>query len=99
MGISEIKQILQTSDATGTKSNIIRPLLWLIGTLISSTIAAFSFSAPVWFAIMLGSLACFVIIFTLTVYGYCLIKHPDYLRSEKFVIHKMALEKGFMEMI
>ena len=46
------------------------------------------FGSPIWLTIMLA-----VFFF---VYIYCLINDRDSLRSEKFTIQKLAIEKGIM---
>ena len=64
MSITGIRELLSRSDASGSKSTILKPLTWFLALII--------------------------------VYIYCLINDRDSLRSEKFTIQKLAIEKGIM---
>ncbi|TCB73199.1 hypothetical protein [Acinetobacter sp. ANC 4177] len=88
-----IKQIFQHASSYGSRSSILSILLWIIFGFLAPLIIA-SIFAPPWVAILFAViLVVFLIIFAY-VYLYCLHKgNIDALRSEKFVISKMAIEK------
>lgn len=88
--------LLQHNTAKGYKANVLNPLIWLIGTMTLMFLGALKLSAPTW--ILITGVILFVLIFGLFAfaYCYCLIKNPDALRSEKYSIQKIALEKGYI---
>ena len=51
---------------------------------------------PIWLTIMLAVIFCLGVAVFFFVYIYCLINDRDSLRSEKFTIQKLAIEKGIM---
>lgn len=94
MGIGIINHLFQRSDASGSKSTILKPLTWFISLLIGGLLATLYLKAQnaiIIFFIVLISLACLAFFFA---YIYCLFTIPDALRSETYSIQKMAIEKG-----
>ncbi|WP_374527780.1 hypothetical protein [Acinetobacter sp.] len=88
-----IKQIFQHASSYGSRSSILSILLWIIFGFLGPLILS-SIFAPPWVSILLAIiLVGFLIIFAY-VYLHCLHNgNIDALRSEKFVISKMAIEK------
>jgi|GEM_PF-3623567 len=88
-----IKQIFQHAESYGSKSSILSILLWIIFGVIGPMILS-SIFAPIWVSILLAAiLVAFLGIFAYT-YLRCLhTGDTDSLRSEKFVISKMAIAK------
>lgn len=88
-----IKQIFQHASSYGSKSSILSVLLWIIFGFLAPLIIA-SIFAPMWVSILFAViLVVFLSIFAY-VYLFCLHNgNTDALRSEKFVISKMAIEK------
>jgi glucan phosphoethanolaminetransferase (alkaline phosphatase superfamily) len=89
-----IKSFLEKNSASGSKSTILAPLAWLIGICFGALIVLISINAHTNYTyIVLGIilLAAFLFFF---VYIYCLFKDRDALRSEKFTIQKIAIQRG-----
>lgn len=86
--------LLQHSDASGSKSTILKPLNWLLISLASILITLTYIKAPVAFIYIIFGLLVITFVLIIGTYIYCLRKNPDALRSETFSIQKMALEKG-----
>ena len=82
------------SDNSGEKSTILKPLTWLISILLASMILGNYFELPKWILIMFAIIVGIIIILFIVSYIYCLFNDRDALRSEKFSIQKMAIEKG-----
>ncbi|MEQ4624759.1 hypothetical protein [Providencia manganoxydans] len=80
------------ANHAGEKSTVIHPLLWLIGIFMSALVIGAYFTTSQFIVIGIFVLLCIMLCFFIAVYGYCLIKNPDYLRSEKWSIQKMAIE-------
>ena len=92
--MSFIRALLSHSDASGSRSTILKPLTWLLGLLLATLLAAFRFGAPVWFCYLLAGIAVLAILLFFFAYVFCLFKDRDALRSESFSLQKMQIEKG-----
>jgi hypothetical protein len=81
-------------NATLSRSDVLKPLAWLIGILALS-IALFLYAkAPGWLVATLGVSFIVAIFLYFACYLYCLMNDRDALRSEKYSINKMAIEHG-----
>ena len=89
-----IKEFLQKAIVNGNKSTILLPLRWLIGLSFSATLISEFIDAPKWMIIMFAIVSGLGIILFLFTYIYSLINYPENLRSEKYTIQRMAIERG-----
>lgn len=91
-----IRSFLSQASSSGTRSTALQPLGWLTGILTSGIVLAASWDVPEW---VLQAL-CFFLGLTVLTYliSYMLyaIKNPDALRSEKYTLSKMAIEKNLI---
>lgn len=94
MAINIIRHLLEKSDASGSKSTILKPLTWLLSILVGGLLLLLSGNGPFWLSVFFSVLISVVILIYLFAYIYCLFKDRDALRSEKFSIQKMAIERG-----
>lgn len=94
-GANIIKAFLQ-HDATGTKSTVLKPLGWLIGILVSASIASYYFKSPNWVGFTFVLFTGISILLYLISYIHFMRKDPDFLRSESFTLRKLEIEKGFI---
>ena len=92
--MSIIKALLSHSDASGSRSTILKPLTWLLGIILATLLAAFRFSAPAWFCYLLAGIIILAVLLFFFAYVFCLFKDRDALRSESFSLWKMEIEKG-----
>ncbi len=94
--VETIRAFLAQATASGSRSTALQPLCWLAGILTSGLIFAPTWEAPSWvlvtLAVMLGS----SVTLFLVSYAYYAIKNPDALRSERFTLSKMAIEKNLI---
>jgi hypothetical protein len=82
--------------ASGARSTALQPLAWLAGILTVGLVFAPSRNAPSWvLGVFAGLLGVSVAIF-LCSYIYFALNQPDALRSEKFTLSKMAIEKNLI---
>ncbi len=91
-----IKAFFQQSDATGAKSTVLKPLGWLIGILVSASIASFYFNSPNWVGFTFVLFTGISILLYLISYIYFMRRDPDFLRSESFTLRKLEIEKGII---
>jgi hypothetical protein len=83
-------------NAALSRSDILRPLTWLVGLFLFATIGLVASAAPQWMLIGAGSVLGATVLLYLGAYIYCLICNPDALRSERYSIQKMAIEHGLL---
>ena len=96
MGITGIKELFERSDASGSKSTILKPLSWFLSIVIGGLILLIKIAAPNWTIILFAIITCIAIFLFFFTYVFCLFKDRDALRSEKYSIQKMAIEKGIV---
>lgn len=95
MDTNFIKALFSQSDASGSRSTILKPLMWLlIGILLGVLLTLVFTSAELWLHIIVVCLILAATGLYFYVYCYCLRHNPDALRSESFTIRKMQIEKG-----
>lgn len=88
--------MFQQALANGSRSTVLKPLGWLVGLTITGTIAAYRWGSRSWFANTLGGLCVVSIVLYVLAYIYFAVTDKDSLRSEKYSIQKMAIQKGFI---
>lgn len=91
-----VRELLSHSDASGAKSTILKPLTWFLALIIGGILLLLQFDSPMGLTIMFAIIFCIGVVIFFFVYIYCLIHDRDSLRSEKFTIQKLAIEKGIM---
>lgn len=100
-----MRSLFQQASAQGSRSTALNPLGWAFATVLSALIGATMAKAPSSVTVLLSVLSILVLLVYLFAYVYFMFKNPDALRSEKFTLSKMAIErtvtgdslKGFRE--
>jgi hypothetical protein len=87
-----ISSLREQMNATLSRSDVLKPLAWLIGTLTITTVLMVYVQSPNWLLVVMAMLLVAIIILYGWAYGFCLLKDRDALRSEKYSLHKMAIE-------
>ena len=92
-----VSSLREQMSATLSRSDVLRPLAWLIAILVAGTVVtAVAPGAPVdlstWFFFLLAGS---VVLYGLG-YLYCLFMDRDALRSENYSLHKMAIEQHML---
>lgn len=90
--MSIIRALLSHSDASGSRSTILKPLTWLLGILLAVLLAAFRLGAPAWFCYLLAGIILVAVLLFFFAYGFCLFKDRDALRSESFSLRDKAVD-------
>lgn len=94
-GIEHIRALLQQSDMKGSKSTAMSALAWLIAVLVAALTACLKLSTPDWILRIIVALLTIAVLIYMGLYVFLAIKAPDALRSEKYSLSKMAIEKSF----
>jgi hypothetical protein len=84
-------------SATLSRSDVLKPLAWML-LITGALTVALAVYAPAHVFIVYSCAALFLAtgLGYLVAYAYCLFKLPDALRSEKYSLNKMAIERGFI---
>lgn len=91
-----IRAFLSQASSTGSRSTALQPLMWLSGILTTGLVVASNQQTPEWALISMTVLFGITICIFLVCYVYFAIKNPDALRSEKYTLSKMAIEKNLI---
>jgi hypothetical protein len=94
MTYSIIRELLHKSDASGSRSTILKPLTWFISVVIGGLILFIKIESPKWIIIMFSVIMGLSIVIFFFTYVFCLFTDKDAIRSEKYSIQKLAIEKG-----
>ncbi|EIT7146591.1 hypothetical protein [Vibrio vulnificus] len=92
-----LNALAQSSSSSGSRSTTLKPLSWLLGILLTGTIAFVSipeFPVPHWMLVSLVGMNILAFLLYCAAYIYFMLNDPDALRSEKFNIEKMAIQQG-----
>jgi hypothetical protein len=81
-------------NGTLSRSDVLKALVWPMGILVSSTVALVAWKAPVWVIVVMVVLLMLFVLLYGGAYVFCLINDRDALRSERYTLHKMAIEHG-----
>jgi hypothetical protein len=81
---------------TGSRSTILKPLGVALSMLLSATILAFYLKLPSILGVVFSAFTGITLTLYLVTYVYCLINDRESLRSEKYSIQRLAIEKGFV---
>ncbi len=94
MAIEFFRSFLQQANATGTRSTALTDLRWFAAIVISALLISLKFNAPDWILYALISLLGLISLIYLGAYIFFAIYDRDALRSEKYTLTKMAIEKS-----
>lgn len=91
-----IRAFISQASASGARSTALQPLAWLSGILTVGLVLAPSWNPPAWLLVFMAGLLGISVVIFLGSYIYFAAKQPDALRSEKFTLSKMAMEKNLI---
>lgn len=93
-GIEFIRSFLQQASAQGSRSTALNPLGWALTIALSALLVAVVEHAQAYITGILATFAGIILLTYLAAYIYFMIKDPDALRSEKFTLSKLAIERS-----
>jgi hypothetical protein len=93
-GIELIQSFLQQATAQGARSTALSPLGWLTAIISSALFGSFVSHAPMWAIVTLTAALVMCVIMYFVAYIFFMMKNPDALRSERFTLSKLALERS-----
>jgi hypothetical protein len=95
-GIELIRSLFQQASAQGSRSTALNPLGWALALILSAMLGSVALSPPTWVLPFLATGAGIVIIAYVVAYFFLLFRDRDALRSERFQLSRLAIEKGFI---
>lgn len=87
---------LLSTQSTAARGSALAPLQWLGGILGTSLIGAIEARAPWIVQLSLLIALLLVVVVFLVVYCSFAIRNPDALRSERYALSRMAMERGMI---
>jgi glucan phosphoethanolaminetransferase (alkaline phosphatase superfamily) len=93
-GIDIVRSLLQQASVQGSRSTVLNPLGWALAIVLAALVGCLRWNTPVWLTIVLASSSCVTLIIYLFTYLYFVFTNSDALRSEKFTLSKMAIERS-----
>jgi hypothetical protein len=93
--IELFRSLLQQATAQGSRANALNPLAWAFALALSALLVAARIStAPQWLLVLLGVAVAGTGLAFLVAYFILLFVDRDALRSERFTLSKLAIEKS-----
>lgn len=89
-----VPAFLERAFAQRLRSTALYPLQWILVPLIAATIAGPRLGAPIWMEVLFGSLSAIGVLFYGGCYLFFMRENPDALRSERYTLSKMQIERG-----
>jgi hypothetical protein len=90
----DLSLLLRQATASGSKSTALAPIALFFGAMILSIGLLIRVGAPEWIVAVLCAVAVLLAILYIAAYIYFMIRSPEFLRSERFYLQKLAIEKG-----
>jgi hypothetical protein len=94
MGLELFQTLLQQASAQGSRSTALQPLIWLSSLFLVALVSSVSVHAPAWVVVALCSGTGVILVTFVFAYLFFVLKNPDALRSERFTLTKMQIEKN-----
>lgn len=90
----QVLERIQSAQLNARTTSALNPVLWLVATLSTSVAVSAAVGAVWWVTALLASGVGLSVLVTLGLAVFFAVKAPDALRSERYVIQKMAIERG-----
>jgi len=91
-----IRQLFERLSASGARTSVLHPLQWVIGLILAGLSIILIVDGPMWVIIALVVCLVLVVLTFISAYIYLLPRDLDALRSERYGLSKIALEKGLI---
>jgi len=96
MAWDRLWSLLHQSSAQGTRSTVLAPMIWALSLLLVGLLVGQQVKLPPWCLTLLGVAIAVLLLNFLAMNWYFAIKDPDALRSERFILTKLAMrQKNF----
>lgn len=89
-----VATLREQMQADLSRSDVLRVLVWPILILLLILVGAISAAAPAWILVGIAGFAAIFLVIYAAAFVFLLFNDRDALRSEKYSLHKMAIEHG-----
>jgi len=86
----------QQQKESGSRSDVLKPLIWPLGLTLAAIPALLAAKAPTWMAAGLGIAFAIILLIYVVAFVALLLFKPDSLRSEHFVLTQTAMQHGLL---
>jgi hypothetical protein len=93
MPFSEFMSLVRQGTVQGSKSTAMTPLLIAVGTLSTAVLIGGWAGLSSWIVGLLATCLVLVVLCLVILYGYFAVKQPDFLRTERYSLTKLAIEQ------
>lgn len=90
------RSLLQQAKIGYSRTSALNPVQWVFVISTSGLLGSLAFHAPSWILILFGSFSAITLVLFGFSFVYFIFKNPDALRSEKYSLSKLAIEKGLV---
>jgi hypothetical protein len=90
--IGVIRSLFHEASQQGSRSTVLTDLRWMLGILGAVLLGLVTYHAPPWLLISASVATGLCVFVFLAAYVYFCLANPEFLRSEKFALSKMAIE-------
>lgn len=91
-----VRSLLQQAHGAGSRSSALAPLAWLVGILVAGAVASARFDASGWVLSTLVGLSGLSVLIYLAAFLFLMFRDRDALRSERYSLQKLAIERGLL---
>ena len=91
-----LQALMQQATAGGSRSTALKPLGWLLGMLLSTSVTSSFIKAPEWLTLTFVALTVLSFLIYIGAYIFLLLRDRDALRSEKFSLQKLAIQHSLV---
>ena len=96
MSLDQLWSFLHQSSARGTRSTALGQMTWALALMVVGFLVGQQVGLPTWGLVLFGVMTTVLLVNFLALNWFFALKNPDALRSERFILTKMAIrQKNF----
>lgn len=95
-GRTIIRNFLQQDHGRGARSTVLHPLQWSLGLTAGALVIGAGTGAPAWVLVVLAGLLGLFAVGMMVAFFYFAKKDPQALRSERYSLSRLAIERGLV---
>jgi len=90
------RSLFQHAKIGYSRTSALNPVQWVFAISTGGLLGSLGVHAPAWILILFGSFSSLTLILFGFSYIFFIFRDPDALRSEKYSLSKLAIEKGLV---
>lgn len=93
-GVEFLQTLLQRAEVRGSRSTVLAPLGGLLSLLVAALLICPLVRADRWVSILFAAATAVSFVAFVSAYAWFAVKSPDSLRSERYSLMKLSIEKS-----